>query len=804
MIRRSLVAMSLAAALTPPAAAAPSLSPDALLYGHQSAAFADDAGSLLFNPAAAAIRYPSELALTLLDSRPGTDAYRGALVAHGLTLSAAGTAHGASTLGMSLAGGADRLRLGSATDWIGGAGRGRIADTRLGLLSRPQPWLSIGGVVEHATEPEIDGVRRVRDYTLGLALRPFALSPRRAHDRGPRWTLTADARLREDDHFAHTEFRVGGELEIVRGVALQGLYFAQDRGFQLGVSLLGVNAGYHAQSGFDRDGTARYVTHSLSFHAAEDRTALATRARARVAVVRVGGALGDDDLGGLTLFGPVGSTAVAPLHRQLEAALEDPLTRGVLLDLRGAANMAQIEELRARVKRLRDAGKPVVAYLEEGGGRGDFYLASACDRVVATPQAFFPGLGLRAERRYYRGFLADLGVRIDRTSYGKYKSAFRNFSVDSTPPADREAIEHSLDVVQDEFVNAVSADRGIGRERLLGVLDGRRWTSAELQTAGLLDSVGYREDALRMLGRQAGLGARPHTVRLARREAARRDWTTPSPIAVVYASGAIETGRSGSDLLMGPTMGSETMTRQIERAFRNPSVRAVVLRVESPGGSSVGSDLIEHALERMKRETGKPLVVSMGGAAASGGYNISVPGDRIYADRFTATGSIGVLLVKPSFEGWYAKHEVRQETFERGPYMRGWSSARDWDPEIQAAADSAVYAEYKDFVTTVADARRLPWDEVERSAQGRVWFGKDALERKLVDGIGGLEDAIAEGRRLADVPEGQKIRIVEYRRPQAPLLQRLAGSLVSETWQSTVRWPAPGELLYWTDEEILP
>src|SRR5262249_50540993 len=162
-----------------------------------------------------------------------------------------------------------------------------------------------------------------------------------------------------------------------------------------------------------------------------------------------GGVLGDDQLSGFTLLSGAESTRPSgPVHRQLERALEDPLTRGVLLELRGVANMAQLEELRPRIARLRRAGKPVVAYLEDGGGRGDFYLASACDRVVASEEAFFAGLGLRAERRYYREALADWGIRIDRTSYGAYKSAYRTFSVDSTPAADREAIEHNLDIAQ--------------------------------------------------------------------------------------------------------------------------------------------------------------------------------------------------------------------------------------------------------------------------------------------------------------------------------------------------------------------
>src|SRR6185503_17879851 len=145
-------------------------------------------------------------------------------------------------------------------------------------------------------------------------------------------------------------------------------------------------------------------------------------------------------------------------HRQLERALEDPYTRGVLLELGGVSNMAQLEELRPRIRRLRAAGKPVVAWLEDGGGRGDLYLAAACDKIVTSPEAIWVALGLRAERRSYRKALADLGIRFDRASYGKYKSAYRNLSSDSTSGPDREVIEHLLDQSQELFVSAVAAD----------------------------------------------------------------------------------------------------------------------------------------------------------------------------------------------------------------------------------------------------------------------------------------------------------------------------------------------------------
>jgi len=226
-------------------------------------------------------------------------------------------------------------------------------------------------------------------------------------------------------------------------------------------------------------------------------------------------------------------------------------------------------------------------------------------------------------------------------------------------------------------------------------------------------------------------------------------------------------------------MGDETFAAQLARAFKAPDVKAVVLRIESPGGSASASYHMDHAVERWRLETGKPIVVSMGSVAASGGYFMAAHADRIYADQHTVTGSIGVVFVKPSFERMYAKLGVRQEDFDRGEFMRGLSPARDWRPREQAAADSVIKRLYRTFVTRVIDGRKIDNFEAYAYAQGRAWMGEDAAERKLVDGIGGLEAAIAEARRLGGVPAGEKISFLEFRHPRGAFLERLMGGWMS-------------------------
>jgi protease-4 len=755
----------------------------------------EGASALDLNPAALGFRYRSELLLTMREAGSNDRAWSAMGSVGGLGFGAGGDQHARSEAALGFAMGDPRQSMGARVAWLDGHGS-RAADLTLGLLARPAPWLTMGATGAHLAESELEGRRLGRDYTMGLGLRPLAWPRAGAARWGPRLTLSADLAWAEDARAEAARTRVGAELELVPGVALRGS--AERGGYHLGLGLLGVRGGYHGAARYDDDGVRRTTTHALSFHGDEDRTALAGPRSARVGVLRMSGVLGDETLADLSVFGGSSTRAVADLRRELDHALEDPLTRGVLLEPRGIGNMAQIEELRARVLRLRAAGKPVVAFLEDGGGRGDLYLSSACDRVVATEEAIFAGLGLRAERRSYRSWLASLGLRIDRASVGDFKSAYRQFSVDSTPAADRIQIEQLLDQSQRLFVTTVATDRHMDHARLETLLDGRWWPATEVRRAGLIDSVGYREDALAILGGLSRLSAKPREVALSSVNPARRPWRLPRPIAVVYASGGIEVGGDGRDLLNGPFMGSEAIGRRLERAFHDPEVKVVVMRIESPGGSGLASNLILHQAARLKRETRKPLIVSMGSLAGSGGYYIALAADRIYADRYTRTGSIGVLYVKPSLEGWYREHGVRQEAFERGPYMGGLSIHRDWTPRWQASADSSVRVAYEIFKSKVGQGRRLTADQVEEVAQGRVWMGEEARERRLVDAIGGLDEAIAEARRLAHVPAGERIELLELRRPGPRVFERVAGMAVRQAFGS-IRLPDPGAIELRTD-----
>ncbi len=777
------------------------LSPTAL--GFESVAAVDDARALQVNPAALGLRYPFEMRVGFASDALDRDRWAGSATFawHGFGIFGERIKSQARSYGAGVAGGSDALRLGWTAAVLApdGTGEASVGDHTLGALSRPLPWLSLGGTLAHATAPTFRGERLDREQTYAVALRPLALSRTAAGGAGTRWTVTAEIVLREGEDAEAARTRVGMELEPTAGLVLRAS--AERDAYRIGVGIFGARSSGHASQHHVED-VRTVESYAWSTHRGEDATRFLLPAQRRVATVRVGGVLVDESLGGMSLLGSGGTTPSAPLHRQLERALEDPLTRGVFLDLRGVAGMAHLEELRPRLQKLQSAGKPVVAYLENGGGRGDLYLASAAERVVASEEAFFAALGLRAERRYYKQFLANQGVRVDRSSIGQYKSAYRNFSADSTPAADSIAIDRALTQQQQMFVQTVGLARRMEPEALGHYLDGRVWTSADLAKGGLIDSVGYREDAMRMLGRLASLGDKPRAVDLRRAPRAQRTWTEPQRIAVVYASGGIEVGRSGSDLLNGGFMGSETVIAQLERAFHAPGVKAVVMRVESPGGSALASNLVDHAVQRLKLETGKPFIVSMGSVAASGGYYISCHADRIFANKHTRTGSIGVLFVKPSLEGFYAKHQIRQDDFQRGDFMGAWSPARDWTARDQAAADSSIKRSYGAFVRKVAEGRGLETWQVNAHAQGRVWLGEDAAQKGLIDGIGGLDAAIAEARRRGNIPADERIRLLELRRPRGSFVERLLGGYLSNWMGREMRTPELMQIQAREDESM--
>ena len=464
------------------------------------------------------------------------------------------------------------------------------------------------------------------------------------------------------------------------------------------------------------------------------------------------------------------------LHRlveRIDRAAGDAKVKGVLLAVASPdLGRARLEELRAAIGRVRAAGKPVTAHLV-GGAPAQFLVASACDSIMLAPAATLEITGVRAEMTFFKALLDRLGVEAEILQVGEFKGAGEPLTRTSMSPQLRAQYESFVGDLYEQLVERVAADRKLPVERVRELVDTGVFTPEAAREAGLVDAVGYEDEALAALAKRvrsdepkiardygrrkidddfSGIGGLVKLMELF----AARDGTAPSGdgkrIAVVHVTGEIREGRGRDDLLAGGAAGSDDVIAAIREAAKDEQVAAIVLRIDSPGGSALASDLIWREAERTK----KPVVASLSDTAASGGYYIAVAADRIVAAPGTLTGSIGVVGGKVAVGDALEKVGVHTDVVSRGRNA-GWLSMttpfKDHEREAFLATMRDVY---RLFTTKVAAGRRLEADRVKELAEGRVFTGRMAKEAGLVDRLGTLDDAIDEARKLAGIEADEK------------------------------------------------
>jgi protease-4 len=451
------------------------------------------------------------------------------------------------------------------------------------------------------------------------------------------------------------------------------------------------------------------------------------------------------------------------LLKRLDDAIDDENVSGFIVHLdRAPFSLAQVEELRALLQRARDAGKPVAAYLDQASSNSAYLLAAAADRVYLHPAGDLELIGLSAEMMFVRGALDRLGVEPQVAKRSEYKSSPEMFTNTASSLANREQTDALLDDLSGVWAQGIADGRGKDLDRIWELVDGGPYTAREAVDLGLVDGLAYPDE----------LDERFEDLFVADYEVSddygledeSSGWRPRREIAVITVTGTIVSGPSTAPGLFGGgfTAGSETVEEQLRAAGRSDSVKAVVLRVDSPGGSSFASDEIWRAVERLQ-EKDKPVVVSMGGAAASGGYYVSAGADAIFANPSTITGSIGV-YAGPLFslEGLFDKIGVETEIYTRGRRAAMYSLSKPMDPVEFAALDRLVGETYRQFKQRVADGRDMTPEAVEAAARGRVWSGKAALDQGLVDELGGFFDAVADARARAGIPDEAHVELVAF------------------------------------------
>ena len=426
---------------------------------------------------------------------------------------------------------------------------------------------------------------------------------------------------------------------------------------------------------------------------------------------------------------------------------------------------AKVQELRNAVLDFRQSGKSVIAFLEYGGDR-EYYLASAADRIYLLPTSPLDLTGVASYEIFLRGALDKLGAYPDFLHIGEYKAAPNQLTERGFTPAHREMSESLNRDMYAQLVRGIAQARKKTEAEVRALIDQGPFAPEEALRAGLVDELAY-EDQLddRDVALRGGGDARRRIdgADYERINPASVGIRARSRIAVIYASGAIVSGRSAFDPINGAVVGSDTMVEQIRRVRDDESIRAIVLRVDSPGGSSIASDVIWRELVITRdQKPSRPLVASMSDLAASGGYYIAMPAQVIVAQPATLTGSIGIYSGKITVGGTMDKIGVTRETVTSGANADIYSPFTPFTPAQRERVQQYMQGFYKTFVEKAAQSRRMTPEQIDAVAQGRVWTGAQARERGLVDELGGLDEAVAIAKQRASIPAEEDVELVFY------------------------------------------
>jgi protease-4 len=492
-----------------------------------------------------------------------------------------------------------------------------------------------------------------------------------------------------------------------------------------------------------------------------------------------------------------------PTLRALHEAADDRHVVGLIAKVGGMWPWGTMQELRRGVQTFAASGKPTLAWVEtfgELGSRGmsAYVLATAFGELWLQPGGEIGLLGVGIETTFARGTLDRLGIEPQFEQRYEYKNAADVLMRKEFTAAHREALERLAESVFSDAVETIADARGLTHDQVRELVNSGPRTASEAQAAGLVDRLGYRDQAYEAM--RARTGGKPELLFADRWRPHRK--LAPPPhrrghVALVDVRGAIATGRTRRGP-MGRQAGSDTLSAQLRAARDNDRARAVVMRVESPGGSAVASEVIWREVWRL-READKPVIVSMGDVAASGGYYIACPAEVIVALPATLTGSIGVLGGKLVVDSLLERLGVSTGTVQQGAHALMYSARRSFSEDERARFAATVDAIYHDFVGKVAEGRQRPVADIEAVAKGRVWTGRDALEAGLVDELGGLRDAVRIARERANLPEDAPV-LGAVRIPPLARLSRPRNSEDPRTWVRTaLPWPVTGTIKDLTD-----
>ncbi len=658
------------------------------------------------------------------------------------------TRHALKDYTIGFGGGDEQESFGIAYSWSRGTqGPGMMRNNVLsfGSLQRPNRYASISFVGSYALkDKDLRGV-------LDLGIRPLGTNM---------LTLYGDAAMGSKDRFEDVLWAAGASVEPLPGIAIVGKYF-QGGSYMAGLSLTVSGFTGSALPHFDKDSEQTYTTYGVRIgfpkpdlitnRVMKDKMYLNMKFDNAIKYQRY------------KLFDNKGHTLVELLET-LDMVKNDPRVGGLAIkiteDMYSSPEI--IWEVREKIKDIQTTGKKVVVFFERGGMM-QYYLASVADKVMVDPQISATMLGFNFGRSYYKNMLGKLGIGFDEWRFFKYKSAAEGLSRTDMSDADREQRGELANDFYDVYREDICQSREITHDEFdhivnnVGILSADSLISYKLaDTTGRWDDIGDYIKSLegkdrKRIGRLGLTAMQPQY----------DEWGIKPRVAVIYALGVCSMNSGINARRLGPV---------IKRARENKHIKAVVFRADSPGGDALPSDIV--AVELKKTAEEKPVIVSQGQVAGSGGYWISMYGDKIVVSPWTITGSIGVIGGWLYNDGFNEKLGLSYDHVQKGdhadlgrgallPIIGAGIPDRNLTPEEREVMEKNIRLMYKDFVTMVSEGRDMTYDEVHEVAQGRVWSGTDGIEKGLVDELGGLEHAIKLARDAAEIDPDRRIEIVE-------------------------------------------
>ncbi len=477
-------------------------------------------------------------------------------------------------------------------------------------------------------------------------------------------------------------------------------------------------------------------------------------------VLKIGGDLQEMEPGGvLGQFFEAPPTVRSVVESLRKAKVDRRISSVIIRPTSAAALWGKVQEVRDAIVDFRRSGKPIVGYLEHGGEQ-EFYLASACDKVFLMPTASLDLTGMASYELFLRGTLDKIGAFPDTLHIGEFKTASNTFTEHTFTPAHREMAESLNSDLYNQLIRGLADGRHKSEKEMRDLVDHGPFLPEDAVRAGLVDDVAYEDelddkvklskDPVRFLSEREYRHVTPASVGLNR----------GPRIAVIYATGIISSGESNYDSPSGQVVGADTMVEYLRKARADGSIKAIVLRIDSPGGSAIASDVIWR--EVMLTRNVKPVIASMSDVAASGGYYIAMPAHAIVAEPATLTGSIGVVMLKFVIDGTLKKLGMNMEGVKTGRYADLYSPVRPFSPEERAKVQEQMQAIYDTFVEKAAAGRNTTPERIDAIAQGRVWTGAQGKQIGLVDELGGLERALALAKQRANLSPDSEVELVVY------------------------------------------